>query len=498
MGSAIQSGIYKSIFSFLFLCLNLTLSARDYYVDLQGDTQYVNISAWYINHFTYTNNEKEYAIFTDDIQCVYRDQSELIYVPYSTQLKDASYLDFFIPSVSSLRTLRTDFYRDEHFNMWNSGLYTLFEVYENDYADKKLITSWSGYENWQGKEKLENKRLFQSEEEEAPIEVPEGFVLIYHDSVGLNKVVTEDMEDDYFRLTISKYSFNRELNDSLFSEDLKVKQKNFIDFFSERIAPLTASQWNDKDRADYYIHALKEEGALIILLNLDMRKIDLYRNAGNTQLADKLEAELKLENQSYAVSFLDKKIFDFCPIYVTEAKNMSAILSGQRYGIFLNTNLEVDSSISLKEDYLLFARKGQVFETQSISTNHWKRQAITSNPVIQEAFVLYDAENIQLMPPFPFYVRIATASYHQNLTNSAAVNLTDYKSVSKYLKKTYALSDLEKNSVEVASSINQNLDSFHRKADTRHQAFRSQLQWNNSRIYDGEWMSAPTMIYQGK
>ena len=183
---------------------------------------------------------------------------------------------------------------------------------------------------------------------------------------------------------------------------------------------------------------------------------------------------------------------------ITDAKNMSSILEGQREGIFLNTALEVDSSIYLKEEYLLFARKGQVFETQSISNDNWKRQSITSNPVVQDAFVFYDAENIQLMPPFPFYVRVATVSYHQSMSNPEAAKVPDYKSVSKYLKKTYGLADLEKNSVEVASSTNLNLYSFYSKVTERRRAFRSLYQWNNSHLYDGEWVDSPEMIYQGR
>ena len=493
MGSAIQSGIYKIFLFFFSLSSGFCLLAQDYYVDRQGDTHYVSIADWHIDYFLCNDENEQYFISVSQVLSVYRSQAELVYKPYSIQVGDGEYADFFMPEIASFKALQTDFFRDEIYNMWSSGQYLLFEVYNAQNLLNVNLEELQQKEGWT--QIVDFEELLKSGSNELSSQkLPDGLLIIYHDEVGFNLVVTGDMEEDYFKLLISKYSFNRELNDSLFSGDLKVKQKNFLDFFDERISPLTAVQWDDTDLAEYYINSLKEYGALVVLLNLDMRKIELYRDAGNASLADKLEEELKLENQSYAAVFRDAAIFDFCPVYITDAKNMSAILDGQRENIFLNTELSIDSNIAMNEDFCLFVRKGQVYETQAVNQATWKRQKITSNPVVQDAFVIYDASNVQIMPPFPFYERISTARYSQIEYYTGSDNLSDVSSAIKYLKKKYGLLDLDRNSIEVASSMNRNLHGFHKKVVHRYRKFQKQLTWHNSFIYNGEWIESPTIF----
>lgn len=493
MGSAIQSGIYKIFLIFFSLSSGFLLLAQDYYVDLHGDTHYISIADWHIDYFLCNDANEQYFVSVTQVLSVYRSQAELVYKPYSIQVGEGEYADFFMPAKESFRALQTDFYRDEFYNMWSSGQYVLFEVHNAQNLLNADIEELQQKEGWM--QIVDAEEVLKSESNELSAQkLPDGLLFIYHDEVGFKSLVPGDMEEDYFKLLISKYSFNRELNDSLFSGDLKIKQKNFIDFFDERVSPLTAVQWDDTDLAEYYINSLKEFGALVVLLNLDMRKIELYREAGNVSLADKLEEELKLENQSFAAAFMDAAIFDFSPVYVTDAKNMSAILDGQRENIFLNTDLSIDSSIIMSEDFCLFARKGQVYETQAVNQSTWKRQKITSNPVVQDAFVIYDASNVQIMPPFPFYERISTARYSQIEYHTGSDNLSDVSSAIKHLKKTYGLMDLEKNSVEVASSINRNLHGFHKKATHRYRKFQKQLTWNNSFVYNAEWIESPTIF----
>jgi len=501
MGNAIQFGIYRIGLSFFSLCSILMLRAQDFYVDTQGVKHEIEISKWFVNQCFISVENKVEPLFIDEVQAIYRGQAEVQYVPYSNFVKKLDYLDFLLPSVESLRSLGTDYFKDEHFEIWISGPYVVYQVSkaiyskESDYFDVANIAQYE--------EKFEDITFFNSKDE-----ISSGVVFVYHDSVGFNKIVAGDIEDDYFRLQISKYTFNARLDDSIFSAEFKLKQSKFLNFFDEEISRLTAVQYNDEDLADYYITSLRNGGALVVLLNLDKKKIELYRNSGNTKLANELEEKLNFENKMYTISFLDSQVFDFCKVYLTDAKNRGLVLNGTTEPIFLNKNLEIDSGILLQEKFVLFARGGQVFETQLANQFNTQKKVVTSNPVIQDAMVIYDASNVQIIDPFPFFVRTSTASFvskdkmkrSKKVKNKLAVNTDnstfDFVDIALELQKRNNLEKLDRNTLGIAYTFNNNFYSYYLKA-TNHKVnvpYGQNFKWNNSYNYSNfNWFSAPSI-----
>ena len=493
MGNAIQFGIYRISLIVSSLFIFTQSFSQDYYVDLKGDTQSVEISEWYFNHFYYQEDDQVAAKFCDEFSIVYRAESEVSYKPYSSFVDELDYVNFLLPSTESLKNLSTDYFEDEHVKVWITGTYIVYVTNNPNYNNANQIGA--GYspvsypENYQ--EKFLDPNLFQSKDSNLR-EIPSGVVFIYEDSLGFSKIVADDMEQDYFELLFSRYSSNPSFNESIFNGDLKLKQKNFLKDFDKYIRPLTAVQFNDKDLAGYYINKLND-GALVLLLNLDLKKIKLYRDSGNDKLADELESKLLKDNLSYAIGFLEPALFNFCHVYVTDAKNRANLLQGVRENIFLNINLELDSSIVLEEDFFLFARKGQVFETQALYQDNQKKKVMTSAPVVQDALVIYDHNNVQLMAPFPFYIREGTALISANKDmESGKVDISNYKALSSYLKDKYHVEDLEKSSLGVASSMNVQLHKFLENNVRFKSSSFERLKWSNYRIYENAvWQERP-------
>tara|TARA_B110000037_G_C17125828_1_gene508046 strand:+ start:912 stop:1850 length:939 start_codon:yes stop_codon:yes gene_type:complete len=160
----------------------------------------------------------------------------------------------------------------------------------------------------------------------------------------------------------------------------------------------------DAEKAKIQIVKLRNEGALVVRLFLTKKKIELYRKYGNEKLANQLKAKLMLENSLIATAFADST-FSFCPVYLIDTKDYGRVINGEKSGYFLNSNLEVDSSITMKEKYFFFVERGPVYD-QVTADNSFTRSETTSAPVLSDAFVIKDLDMNQLAHPFPFFKKI--------------------------------------------------------------------------------------------
>jgi len=182
---------------------------------------------------------------------------------------------------------------------------------------------------------------------------------------------------------------------------------------------------SDIQKARTQIIKLKEEGALVVRIHLSKKNIALYRNAGKTKLADKLQEKLDRDNFFTTLAFLDTT-FSFCPVYVIDAKNYSRVLNGEKSGYFLNKDLNVDSSIVMKEKYFFFIDRGNIYDQVS---KNYKTSETSSTPVLQDVFVIKDSNLEQLVKPFPYYRRIL--GYTKLHTNLGYFSVSENRWISK-------------------------------------------------------------------
>lgn len=174
---------------------------------------------------------------------------------------------------------------------------------------------------------------------------------------------------------------------------------------------------------------LLKKGALIVRLRTNSKKIDAYRSAGNTDLADKLEEQQHSRNLDMLLAF--KTNFDFCPVYFIWSEDYKRVLDGEKSSFFLDENMEVDSSIVLTQNYFLFCDFGPVYVQAIADQYDPKNKMVSSTPAFQEALVIKDTSLTQLLDPFPFYVKVRFFEFA-----SAAEKMNS--SLYKYLSKSWS------------------------------------------------------------
>lgn len=206
----------------------------------------------------------------------------------------------------------------------------------------------------------------------------------------------------------------------------------FVLFCFSINTPLMAQEADMSDRllAFEQIIALKN-GALVVRIRTNDKKIELYKNAGKENLAKDLEEKYAERNMEMIKGV--KESFTFCPVYFIFSEDFSKVLNGERTGIFLNENLEIDNSITLDELTYFFLDYGSVYAELISNPNSPRNKEVTSTPVQQSALVIKDHNMVQLLSPFPFY-----SSVKFNEFEKAAKHLSSdcFKFYAKAVSKT--------------------------------------------------------------
>lgn len=201
---------------------------------------------------------------------------------------------------------------------------------------------------------------------------------------------------------------------------------------------------NDRLKSLAQIQELRD-GALVLRLNLHKKNADLYRQAGNIKLADRLEKELREQNELLALTFLDES-FNFCKVYVIDASNYGRVVNGEESGYFLNRFLKVDSTIKLTEKNVFFIEVGNVYEVVR-KEGSFVQSEVSSTPVIQNALVMKDKYMNQLIKPFPFnvpldgiYLDFSNFLVYNRGKAKGDLEFADMSSYNAYMRRKYSLS----------------------------------------------------------
>jgi hypothetical protein len=174
--------------------------------------------------------------------------------------------------------------------------------------------------------------------------------------------------------------------------------------------PLIATAQNNRSIAIEQIAALKG-GALVVRLKTNDKSVEAYRRNGQNEIAERIIAERKAQNQKIVDAF--RKEFDFCKVYFIYASSTSDLLNGKK-GIFLNDTLALDTTIELKESFYLIAEYGAVTANMRFDEYHYKnvnKTEATSNTTTTSALFISDTTLTQLKEPFPFYQIVLLENY---------------------------------------------------------------------------------------
>lgn len=189
---------------------------------------------------------------------------------------------------------------------------------------------------------------------------------------------------------------------------MKLSKFLSIVFFVSGIAANAMAQYpdpslmNKKEYAEYSIQHLKE-GSLLVRLNFKTKAIDLLEQAGNKTGAEEMRSIQLEENKAIMNAF--RSYFTFCPVYFFSIDSTEALLRGARQGYFLNSDLRVDPSISVKTPFVMVAEFG-VLETALPADKTQPEQEESRRGLMADALLVRDSQLKQLENPFPYYVHL--------------------------------------------------------------------------------------------
>jgi hypothetical protein len=263
----------------------------------------------------------------------------------------------------------------------------------------------------------------------------------------LNKIVF------ILALFVSLYSFSQE-NDG-------PKPPKVTDYKND-------SSYNDYNDlrfkvAKAQINKLKKGGALLVRLKTNANTINKLKAAGNIDLATQVERETHLINKTILASYLQE--FTFCPVYFFYSNSSDSVKNKKLNGIFVDTNLVVDPTITCTANFYLIAESDKVYNSSlGIVPESKATEAIERGTPSREApIVLKNRYFIQLHKPFPYFqIQQSNAVPIVAAPNGIYINLSAlHTQVKKEMTKKEAKQLIKlKNCVR---GLSQSLDKFYSK-----------------------------------
>jgi hypothetical protein len=157
----------------------------------------------------------------------------------------------------------------------------------------------------------------------------------------------------------------------------------------------------------WQINQLKN-GALVVRLKTNKMAIDELMKSGNTKRAEEIRLEQFAINKNTMFAYLDK--YKFSKVYFIYSNSSDSLLNGARSGIFLDTNLVINPSITMNEQYYLIAERDYAYNSSIgfVQEDSAKFYIEKGNPVKEMSVILKNKYNHQLKGPFPYYVNEKT------------------------------------------------------------------------------------------
>lgn len=156
--------------------------------------------------------------------------------------------------------------------------------------------------------------------------------------------------------------------------------------------------------ANWQIYQLADSGALVIRLKSNKKVIDILKKNNQNATAKELEKSTQDLNKKIIRAFVHQ--YTFSKYYFMYDYFSDSLLKGARKNIFLDTNLNINPTITMSEKFYLIAEKDNVVQSSIGFVTEQEAQQITETgaPVKEVAIVIKNKYGIQLKSPFPFYV----------------------------------------------------------------------------------------------
>jgi hypothetical protein len=152
----------------------------------------------------------------------------------------------------------------------------------------------------------------------------------------------------------------------------------------------------------WQINQLKN-GALLVRLHDNKFLAEQLRKRGQSDLA------LQKEHEAFAINKLIVRAFTryytFSKVYFFFSDKSDTLLKGARSGIFLDTNLTIDPSVTMAENFYLIAEKDDIYNSSIgfVKEDTARFVKETGNAVKEAPIVIKNKYSHQLKEPFPFF-----------------------------------------------------------------------------------------------
>ncbi len=147
------------------------------------------------------------------------------------------------------------------------------------------------------------------------------------------------------------------------------------------------------------------EGAIVVRLRNNQNLIEQLIKAGKPELAKEKLMEQFAINKNTMFAYLDN--LTYCKLYFIYSNSSDSLMNGTRKGIFLDTNLTINSEIELKESYYILAERDYGFNSSIgfVKEDSAKFVKEHGTAVRMMAVILKNKYGHQMKDPFPYLVK---------------------------------------------------------------------------------------------
>lgn len=179
--------------------------------------------------------------------------------------------------------------------------------------------------------------------------------------------------------------------------------------------------------ANWQIHQLADSGALVVRLKSNKKAIDILKKENRLKSAKEIENQTYNENKIIVRAFY--KHYNFSKLYFIYDYSSDSLRKGYRQGFFLDSNLQRNSNIQMKENFYLLAERDDVVQSSIgfVPESEAKKITETGPPVKQAAIVIKNKYGHQLKDPFPYYVKGTNLSKYDMYVQKLVKNLKKFK-----------------------------------------------------------------------
>ncbi len=167
---------------------------------------------------------------------------------------------------------------------------------------------------------------------------------------------------------------------------------------------------NQKDFKKYHRRAVQisawqiqnlKFGAIVVRLQNNRRKIDAYRKIGNEKAALETIAKTEYNNRNIIRAYT--AYYDFSKIYFIYAQNSDSLLKGVKKGIFIDSTLKMNPSITMSEDFYLIVEKDYLYNSTIgfVPEDSAKFVSEHGRKTIEYDIMVKNKYGHQLKSPFP-------------------------------------------------------------------------------------------------